>query len=400
MKDIEKTLRAMNFSKDELETFEMVLELAKDFHDEIVPKAAGFEEEGLKLVDGKVIIPKGMEEIYKKMAESGIFGLFIDEKYGGTGLPYPLYTAVVEIISRACPCMGVALAVHGTAIDSIVELGTQTAKDLYLPKMATGEMVGAIAFTEANAGSDIGSIRMSADLQGDHYLLNGSKLFITNAGISDVYTILAVTDKEKGKKGLSAFVIDMGIEGFSVSRLEHKLGLTASPTGEIVLENYKVPKENLLGEEGRGLSYVLRGLSGGRIEIAAQAVGIAEAALRESIAYTKERKQFGQPICKFQAIQFKLADMATRISAARKMYLHAAFLKDRKEDFFTEASMAKLFASEMSIWVTNEAIQIHGGYGYTKEFGVERHYRDAKITTIYEGTSEMQRIIISRGVLS
>lgn len=400
MKDIKRELKSMNFSADQLETGFMLLDLAQKFAAEIEPMAGRFDQEGIRCENGQIILPSGMDEIIQKLGESGILGTFIPEQYGGGGMPYTFYAVTIEIIAAACPCIAVAMAVHGTAIDSIVELGAPEARQKYLPKLARGEMLGAIAFTEPNAGSDVGNCKMAADLDGDHYLLNGVKQFITNGGKADIYIVLAATDRAKGKKGLSAFVVERKAPGFGIGKVEEKLGIHASPTTELVLENCLVAKENLLGMPGKGLSYVLRGLTGGRIEIAAQAVGIAKAAYQKALKYSQERVQFDQPISNFQAIQFKLADMVVGITAARKMYLGAAYLKDQGEDFLLASSMAKLFASEMAKQVADEALQIHGGYGYIREYGVERHYRDARITTIYEGTSEIQRVIISREILA
>jgi alkylation response protein AidB-like acyl-CoA dehydrogenase len=399
MKDIRRELKSMNFSAEQLEMGFMLLDVAQKFATTIEPMASRFDQEGIQCQNGQIILPQGMEEIINKLGESGILGTFIPQCYGGGGLPYTFYAIMIEIIAAACPCIAVAMAVHGTAIDSIMELGTPQAKEKYLPLLAQGKMLGAIAFTEANAGSDVGNCKMTAELSGEQYILNGTKQFITNGGKADLYIVLAATDKAKGKKGLSAFIVEKTTPGFSIGRVEEKLGIHASPTTELILENCPVSKDNLLGIAGKGLSYVLRGLTGGRIEIAAQAVGIAQAAYQKALQYSQERVQFGQPICSFQAIQFKLADMIMGITAARKMYLGAAYLKDQGEDFVLASSMAKLFASEMAKQVADQALQIHGGYGYIREYEVERHYRDARITTIYEGTSEIQRIIISREIL-
>lgn len=399
MNDILKILETMNFSKEELEVAKLTLDTVSKIADEIEPYAAKFDEIGVKKENGEVIVPEGMMDFYKKLADMGLLGLFIPEEYGGSGMPYTFYAAMVEIISRACPCIGVGLAVHGTAIDSILDYGTEEAKKKYLPKMAKGELLGAICFTEAGSGSDIGAAKTTAVLDGDNYIVNGNKIFITQGGIADLYTVLAVTDKEAGKKGLSAFIIQKSAEGFSVGKVEEKMGLHGSPTTEIIFNDCKVPKEDLLGVEGKGLSYVLKGLTGGRIEIAAQATGIANAAYKKAIAYAKERKQFEKSIGEFQAVQFKLADMLMNINASRRMYLSAALLKDKKMPHIMEASAAKLFASEAALRVCEEAIQVYGGYGYTTEFGLERHYRDARVTTIYEGTSEIQRLILAREAL-
>jgi len=400
MKEIRQELRCLNFPPEQLEMGFMLFEVAQRFAAEIEPLAGRFDQEGVRCRDGQIDLPEGMEEIINRMGESGLLGVFVPEQYGGGGLPYTFYVVMIEIIAAACPSIAVAMAVHGTAIDSIVELGTEGAKERYLPRLARGEMLGAIAFTEPNAGSDVGNCKMTARLSQDQYILNGTKQFITNGGKADLYIMLAATDPAKGKKGLSAFIVEKGSPGFKVGKVEEKLGIHASPTTELILEDCPVPRDNLLGIPGKGLSYVLRSLTGGRIEIAAQAVGIAKAAYLKALRYSQERVQFGQPICNFQAIQFKLADMILGITAARKMYLGAAYLKDQGEDFLLASSMAKLFASEMAKRVTDEALQIHGGYGYIREYEVERHYRDARITTIYEGTSEIQRIIISREILA
>lgn len=392
-------LSTMNFSKEQMENFEMLLETAQKICSEIRPQAKKWDAEGVRLEKNKAVLPKGMDNIFKKIADSGLLATFIPEEFGGAGLPYTFYAALVEVFSRACPCVGVSLAVHGTTIDSVMSLGTTEAKKEYLPKLAKGELWGAICFSEPHAGSDVGSGKTTAEKSSDGYTLNGTKVFLSNGGWAHLLTTMALTDKDKGKKGQSAFLVDCTKPGFVVTKLEEKMGLHASPTAMVNFENLKVPKKNLLGEEGKGLSYVLKGLTGGRIEICAQAVGIAQEAFDKALKYAKERQQFGQSLSEHQAISFKLADMHTKLTAARRMYLHAALLKDKKEEYVLAASQAKLFGSEMGEYVTREAIQIHGGYGYIREYDIERHYRDVRVTTIYEGTSEIQRIIIARELL-
>ncbi len=393
------TLKHLNFSKEQLESAEMLFSIAHKICDDIRPLAPKWDVEGVKLKDNRAQLPKGMKEIYSKIAESGLLGTFIPEEFGGAGLPYTFYAALVEIFSRACPCIGVSIAVHGTTIDALLELGTTQAKKEYLPKMAKGEMAGDICFSEPHAGRDEGSATTKAEKKAGNYVLNGNKIFLSNGGFAHLLTTIALTDPTAGKKGQSAFIVDCSKKGFIVSKLEDKMGQHASPTAMVNFEDFLVPEQNLLGKEGKGLSYVLQSLTGGRIEICAQATGIAQEAFDKALKYAKERKQFGVSISEHQAIAFKLADMSARISAARKMYLFAAMLKDGKVSYILAAAQAKLFGSEMGEYVTREAIQIHGGYGYIREYDVERHYRDVRVTTIYEGTSEIQRLIISRELL-
>jgi butyryl-CoA dehydrogenase len=280
-----------------------------------------------------------------------------------------------------------------------MKYGSEEQKKKYLPILAKGEKIGAFAGTEPNAGSDLGAMKTTAVLKGHHYEINGDKTFITSGPMAGIIIVFAVTDKNAGTKGLSAFIIENTFKGYKVGSIFDKLGINASQTSELLFENMEVPKENLLGKEGDGFKIALSTLDGGRIGIAAQAVGIAQAALDESIAYSKQREQFGKPIAKFQAIQWMIADMATRIEASRFLVYNAAYTKDKGERFSKEAAMAKLFASETAMEAVIKAVQIHGGYGYTKEYTVERFFRDAKITEIYEGTSEVQRMVISANLL-
>ena len=336
----------------------------------------------------------------EKMAKLGLLGIIIPQEYGGAGLDTISYATVVEEISRKCASTGVITSVHNSlAAWPIIKYGTDPQKKKYLPILAKGEKIGAFAGTEANAGSDLGAMQTTAHLKGNKYIINGSKTFITSGPKAGIIIVFAVTDKAAGPKGLSAFIVESSMKGYKVGSIFEKLGIHASLTSELIFEDMEVPKENLLGAEGDGFKIALATLDGGRIGIAAQAVGIAQAALDESINYAKQRQQFGKPIASFQAIQWMIADMATRIEAARYLVYNAAYKKDKGERISKEAAMAKLFASETAMDAVIKAVQIHGGYGYTKEYTVERLFRDAKITEIYEGTSEVQRMVISGSLL-
>jgi len=337
----------------------------------------------------------------EKMSKLGLLGVIIPQEYGGAGLDTISYEVVVEEISRKCASTGVVTSVHNSlAAWPIMKYGTEEQKKKYLPILAKGEKIGAFAATEPNAGSDLGAMATTAVLKGDKYIINGDKTFITSGPVAGIIIIFAVTDKEAGAKGISAFIVESDMKGYKVGSIFEKLGINASKTSELIFENMEVPKENLLGEEGDGFKIALKTLDGGRIGIAAQAVGIAQAALDECIEYSKQRQQFGRPIAKFQAIQWMIADMATSIEASRLLVLNAAYKKDQGSGRYSkEAAMAKLFASETAMDVVIKAVQIHGGYGYTKEYTVERLFRDAKITEIYEGTSEVQRMVIAGSVL-
>lgn len=306
----------------------------------------------------------------------------------------------VETLSKACATTGVIVSAHTSLCAApIYEFGTEAQKQKYLVPLAKGEKIGAFGLTEPNAGTDAAGQQTQAVLKDDHYILNGSKIFITNAGYADVYIVMAMTDPAKGLKGISAFIVESDYEGFSIGKKEAKMGIRGSATSELIFENVKVPKENLLGREGHGFKIAMKTLDGGRIGIASQGLGIAQGALDETIKYVKERKQFGRELAKFQNTQFQLADMATKVEASRLLVYKAAKAKDQKISYSEMAAMAKLFASETAMEVTTKAVQLHGGYGYTREYPVERMMRDAKITEIYEGTSEVQKMVIASKLL-
>jgi alkylation response protein AidB-like acyl-CoA dehydrogenase len=340
-------------------------------------------------------------EVIKKMAELGLMGIPIPEQWGGVGADFISYILALEEISRVSATVGVILAVH-TSVGTmpILKYGTEEQKKKYVPLLASGEYLGAFALTEPAAGSDASRIRTQARRVGDKYILNGNKVFITNAGEADTYVTFAVTDPEKGSKGLTAFIVEKDTPGFKVGKKEKKMGLNGSNTCELIFEEAELSVEQRLGEEGQGYEVALSNLAGGRIGIGAQALGIATAAFDYATSYAKERKQFGMPIAKQQAIQFKLADMATQIEAARLLIYRAAEARQLGHSCKKEASMAKMFASDVAMKVTTEAVQIFGGYGYTREYPVERLFRDAKITQIYEGTNEIQRLVIGKELIS
>ena len=335
-------------------------------------------------------------ELIPKMGEIGLLGIPVAEEFGGVGMGTLEYVIAVEEISKACASTGVTISAHTSLCCWPIEhFGTQEQKEKYLPDLATGEKLGAFGLTEPNAGTDAAMQRTTAEDKGDHWLLNGSKVFITNGEVADVYVVFAMTDKAAGNKGISAFLLEKGMEGFSFGSHEKKMGIRASSTCELVFEDVKVPKENLLGELNKGFQIAMMTLDGGRIGIAAQALGIAQGAIDETVKYVKDRVQFGRPISKFQNTQFMLAEMQTRVDAARMLVYRAAAIKDAGEPYSSEAAMAKLFASETAREVTWRAVQLFGGYGYTRDYPVERMMRDAKITEIYEGTSEVQKMVIS-----
>ena len=339
-------------------------------------------------------------ETVKKMAELGLMGIPVPAEYGGAGGTNLMYTIGVEEISRVCATTGVILSAHTSlCIAPIMENGTPEQKSKYVPKLAKGEWIGAFGLTEPNAGTDASSQQTMAVDCGDHYVLNGNKIFITNAEYANVYIIFAMTDKSKGTKGISAFIVEKTFPGFQVGKKELKMGIRGSATCELIMTNCIVPKENLLGKVGDGFKIAMKTLDGGRIGIASQALGIAQGAMEETVKYTKERKQFGKAISAFQNTQFQLADLETRIQAARLLVRSAAFKKDNGMPYTVDAAMAKLFAAETAMEMTTKAVQFHGGYGYTREYPVERMMRDAKITEIYEGTSEVQRMVISSKLL-
>ncbi|MCD6468091.1 MAG: acyl-CoA dehydrogenase [Thermoplasmata archaeon] len=336
-------------------------------------------------------------DLYKKMGKLGLMGMTVPKEYGGAGIDRLSYMLALEEISKASGSVGITVEAHNSlGIGHIYEKGTEEQRRKYLPRLTSGEAIAAWALTEPNAGSDAASIQTTAVLEGDEWVLNGTKHFITSGDIAEVVTVMAKTDKEKGAKGISAFIVEKGTPGFEVGVLEDKLGLRGSRTAELILEDCRVPKENLLGEKNMGFIGAMNILDRGRTAIGAMAVGIAQAALEESIEYSKQRQQFGRPISKFQAVQWMIVDMATEIEAARLLVHRAAFLEDHDIPFTKEAAMAKLFASEMAMRATRKAIQVHGGYGYTKEYPLERFFRDVKLCEIGEGTSEVQRLVIAR----
>jgi alkylation response protein AidB-like acyl-CoA dehydrogenase len=370
---------------------EMLRKMVRDFAEkEITPYIPMMEEEDC--------FPR---EVIQKMGQVGLMGIPIGEEWGGGGADFISYILAIEELSRISATVGVILAVHtSVATMPIHRYGTQEQRVRYLPSLTQGKFLGAFALTEPQAGSDASQIRTVAKHNGDCYVLNGSKVFITNAGEADVYVTFAVTAAEKGPKGLTAFIVDKDSLGFRVGKKEKKMGLNGSNTCELIFENAHVPISNRLGEEGQGSEVALSNLAGGRIGIGAQALGIATAALEYSLHYTKEREQFGKPLSSNQAIQFKLADMATQIEAARLLIYRAAQSRQLGYACKKEASMAKMFASDVAMRVASEAIQIFGGYGYTREYPVERLFRDAKVTQIYEGTNEIQRIVIGKELCS
>ncbi len=336
-------------------------------------------------------------EIFDKMGELGLTGIPWPEEYGGAGGDYISYVIAVEELSRVDASTGTTLSAQiSLASWPIYKYGSEEQKKKYLEPLALGEKLGSFALTESTAGTDVGGAQATARLDGDSYLLNGTKTFITNAGEAEIYLVFAMTDPEKKTRGMSTFIVEKGTPGLSFGKKERKMGLRASPTLEVILEDCRVPRENMLGQEGEGFKIALSTLDGGRNGIAAQAVGIAQGALDEAVAYSQSREQFGQPIARFQAISFMLADMATKVEAARLLTYQAAFLENEGLPYGKASAMAKLFASEAAMSITTKAVQIFGGYGYTRDYPVERFMRDAKITEIYEGTSEAQRMVISR----
>jgi butyryl-CoA dehydrogenase len=377
----------MNFKLSE--EHEMIRKMVRDFaRNEVAPTAAERDEEERFDMD-----------IFHKMAELGLTGIPWPEEYGGIGSDYLAYCIAVEELSRVCASTGVTLSAHTSLAGwPVYKFGTEEQKQKYLRPMAQGEKIGAYGLTEPGSGSDAGGMKTTARLEGDHYVINGSKIFITNGGIADTYIVFALTDPSSRQRGTSAFIVEKDFEGFSVGKKEKKLGIRSSPTTEIVFEECKVPKENLLGKEGEGFKIAMMTLDGGRNGIAAQAVGIAQGALDASIDYAKEREQFGKPIAANQGISFKIADMATSIEASRLLTYQAAWLESEGLPYGKESAMSKLMAGDTAMKVTTEAVQIFGGYGYTKDYPVERYMRDAKITQIYEGTQEIQRLVISRMV--
>jgi alkylation response protein AidB-like acyl-CoA dehydrogenase len=347
--------------------------------------------------DEKQIFPR---ELFKKLGELGFMGVVIPEKYGGSGFSYQEYVTVVDVLSQIDPSVGLSVAAHNSlCTNHIYEFGNEEQRMRWLPKLASGEWIGAWCLTEHNTGSDAGAMSTTAKEEGDYYVLNGAKNFITHGKSAEVLVVLARTGEKNTKNNATAFVVERGTPGLSAGKKENKLGMRASETAEVIFDNVKVPKENVLGKPGEGFKQALKILDGGRISIGANALGIAKGAYQAALQYSKERHQFGRPISSFQAVAFMLADMATEIDAAELLIRKAAFLKDQGRPLAKEGAMAKLYASEVSVRVSNDAVQIFGGYGYTKDFPVEKFYRDSKLTTIGEGTSEIQRLVISRRIL-
>ncbi|MFD1769730.1 acyl-CoA dehydrogenase [Sphingobacterium suaedae] len=347
--------------------------------------------------DEKALFP--FEQV-KQMGQLGFMGMMVDERYQGAGMDTLAYVLAIEEISKVDASVGVIMSAHNSLVlFGLQAFGTEEQKERFLPPLATGEKLGAFALSEPEAGSDATSQHTTAQDLGDHYLVNGTKNWITNGGNADVYLVIAQTYPEKGHRGINALILEKGMAGFTVGPKENKLGIRSSDTHSLLFNDVKVPKSNRIGEDGFGFKFAMKTLDGGRIGIAAQALGIAAGAYELALAYAKERKTFGKPISEHQAIQFKLADMELEIEAARLLTYKAAWLKDHGKPYGKEAAMAKLFASEVAMRTTIEAVQIHGGYGYVKEYHVERLMRDAKITQIYEGTSEIQRLVIAREIL-
>ncbi len=374
----------MDFSLSKTE--ELFLQMIREFAEkEVKPLAAEVDEE-----------ERFPLETVEKMAKTGLMGIPVPVKYGGAGGTNLMYGMAVEELSRVCGTTGVVLSAHTSlCCTPIMENGTEEQKMKYLPRLASGEWIGAFGLTEPNAGTDAAMQQTTAVLDGDQYVLNGNKIFITNAVYAHVYVIFAMTDKSLGNKGISAFIVEKGTPGFSIGKKEKKMGIRGSATTELVFEDCRIPKENLLGQQGKGFAIAMKTLDGGRVGIAAQALGIAQGAMDETIKYTKERKQFGRSISQFQNTQFQMADMETKVQAARLLVRSAHWKKDNGMPYSVDAAMAKLFAAETAMEVTTKAVQLHGGYGYTREYPVERMMRDAKITEIYEGTSEVQRMVIA-----
>ncbi|MGX9756680.1 acyl-CoA dehydrogenase [Clostridioides difficile] len=370
--------------------YQMLKELYVSFaENEVKPLATELDEE-----------ERFPYETVEKMAKAGMMGIPYPKEYGGEGGDTVGYIMAVEELSRVCGTTGVILSAH-TSLGSwpIYQYGNEEQKQKFLRPLANGEKLGAFGLTEPNAGTDASGQQTTAVLDGDEYILNGSKIFITNAIAGDIYVVMAMTDKAKGNRGISAFIVEKGTPGFSFGVKEKKMGIRGSATSELIFEDCRIPKENLLGKEGQGFKIAMSTLDGGRIGIAAQALGLAQGALDETVKYVKERVQFGRPLSKFQNTQFQLADMEVRIQAARHLVYQAAINKDLGKPYGVEAAMAKLFAAETAMEVTTKAVQLHGGYGYTRDYPVERMMRDAKITEIYEGTSEVQRMVISGKLL-
>lgn len=369
---------------------QMIQAMVRDFaKEEILPTAAERDKTG-----------EFPSEILKEMGELGLMGMSVPTEYGGAGVDTVSYSVALQEVAYACASTAVVMSVHNSvACGPIYLYGSDYLKETYLKPLARGKQIGSFALTEPSAGSDPASQKSKAVRDGDEYIINGTKMFITTGKNSDITVVTAYTDREKGHRGISAFVVEKGTPGFYVGKEEEKMGLRASDTVELIFEDCRVPAENLLGQEGDGFVIAMASLDGGRIGIASQSVGLAQACLDAAVSYAKERVQFNKPIARFQGIRWMIADMATQLEAGRLLTFNAAAMKDRGEGFSAAASMAKVFASEMANKVAYQALQIHGGYGYIREFPVERYYRDARVFTIYEGTSEIQRRVIANHVI-
>jgi alkylation response protein AidB-like acyl-CoA dehydrogenase len=379
---------SLNFSLSEEQ--QAIQEAARTFAEkEIAPVALQYDES-----------QEFPHEIFRKLGELGFLGVLVPTEYGGSGMGYIEYALIVEEIAKACPAVALGVAAHnGLCVGHILKFANEHLKQRYLPDLASGKVLGAWGLTEPSSGSDASGMLTTAVKDGDYYILNGSKNFITHGNVGDTAVILAITDRDKGAKGISAFVVDKSMKGFFGSKKENKLGMRCSDTASLTLDNVRVPKENLIGEEGEGFIQALQILDGGRVSIAALSLGLAEAALAHSLRYAKERRQFGKALTDMQGIQFKLAKMSTNIEAARALTFKAAWMRDQGMKTPLESAQAKLFASEIAVQAAEEAIQIHGGYGYIKEYPVEKLWRDSKLLTIGEGTSEVQKMVIARNVL-
>jgi butyryl-CoA dehydrogenase len=376
----------MRISKEHEEFRKRIREFAEK---EIEPKAGELDEVG-----------KFPYDTVKKLGEMGILGMVAPKEYGGSGYDTLSYSIAVEEISRVCGSTGITVAAHNSlGLYPIYLFGTEEQKKRFMPDLASGRKLGSFGLTEPGAGSDAAGTKTTAVLDGDAYVVNGSKCFITNASVGETFVITAVTDKTKSYKGISSFILEKGMKGFSVGKKENKMGLRGSDTATLIFEDLRIPKENLLGREGEGFKQFMITLDGGRISIGSMALGIAQGAFDKALQYSKERVQFEKPISSFQAIQWKLSDMATQLEAARHLIYHASELKDKGEYFVKESAMAKLYASEVGRFVCHQAIQIFGGYGYLSSYPVERYFRDIKLCEIGEGTSEIQRLVIARELL-
>lgn len=365
----------------------MIMKLASDFaENEIKPQASENDRES-----------RFPRELIDRLAELGFMGHYIPAEYGGSGLDFLSYIIAIEEISKACASTATVILAHNSLVCSPVhEFGNEEQKKTFLTSLASGKTIGCFALSEPESGSDAASIRTTAEKKGDHYIVNGVKCWITNGSEADVAVLFTTTDKSKKSRGITAFVIDLNLPGITVGKSEKKLGIKATSTTQMIFENVKIPESSLLGNEGDGFRIAMKTLDAGRIGVASQAVGIAQAALDASVRYSMERKTFGSPIFDHQGIQFMIAEMSTKVEAARLLTWQAARLKDQEGKFTKQSAMAKLYAAETAMWVTTKAIQIHGGNGYTADYPVERYFRDAKITEIYEGTSEIQKIVIAR----